>query len=68
MIAHRLGMGRAGSIAGPVIAAQLIARHRASERLFLIAAIPAALSALLVGGMGRLSPRRADSYSARSVR
>jgi AAHS family 4-hydroxybenzoate transporter-like MFS transporter len=56
-----LGMGRAGSITGPVVAAELIARHWTSERLFLIAAVPAALSALMIAAMARLRPRRADS-------
>jgi AAHS family 4-hydroxybenzoate transporter-like MFS transporter len=46
-----LGIGRAGSIAGPMIAAQLIARHWTSEQMFLIAAIPAALSALMIWRM-----------------
>jgi MFS transporter, AAHS family, 4-hydroxybenzoate transporter len=50
-----LGIGRAGSIAGPMIAAQLIARHWTSEQMFLIAAIPAALSALMVWRMAQLS-------------
>jgi MFS transporter, AAHS family, 4-hydroxybenzoate transporter len=52
-----LGIGRAGSIVGPVIAAQLIARHWTSEELFLIAGVPAALSALLIWGMARVSSR-----------
>ena len=51
-----LGIGRAGSIAGPVIAAQLIARHWTSAELFLIAAVPAALSALLIRGPARSRP------------
>jgi AAHS family 4-hydroxybenzoate transporter-like MFS transporter len=46
-----LGIGRAGSIAGPVLAAQLIARHSSNENLFLFAAIPAALSALMIRRM-----------------
>jgi AAHS family 4-hydroxybenzoate transporter-like MFS transporter len=48
-----LGIGRAGSIAGPMIAAQLIARHWTSEQMFLIAAIPALLSALMIWGMAK---------------
>jgi AAHS family 4-hydroxybenzoate transporter-like MFS transporter len=43
-----LGVGRAGSIVGPLIAAELIAQHLTSEMLFMFAAIPAALSALVV--------------------
>jgi MFS transporter, AAHS family, 4-hydroxybenzoate transporter len=49
-----LGVGRAGSIAGPVIAAQLIARNWTSRELFLIAAVPASLSALLIWGMAQV--------------
>jgi AAHS family 4-hydroxybenzoate transporter-like MFS transporter len=48
-----LGIGRAGSIAGPVLAAQLITRHFSNENLFLFAAIPTALSALMIKLMGR---------------
>jgi AAHS family 4-hydroxybenzoate transporter-like MFS transporter len=53
-----LGIGRAGSIAGPLIAAQLIARHLSNENLFLFAAIPTTVSALMVRWMAHLSPRR----------
>ena len=52
-----LGIGRAGSIAGPVIAAQLIAHHWSSEQMFLIAAVPAVLSSLAVWGMAQTRPR-----------
>jgi MFS transporter, AAHS family, 4-hydroxybenzoate transporter len=52
-----LGIGRAGSIAGPVIAAQLIARNWSSEQMFLIAAVPAVLSSLAIWGMARTRPR-----------
>ena len=58
----------AGSIAGPVIAAQLISRHWSSEGMFLIAAVPAALSALLIWGLAskeRAHPARpCDSRAA----
>jgi hypothetical protein len=40
-------------------AAQRIARHWTSEQMFLIAAIPAALSAFMIWGMAQLSPLRA---------
>jgi MFS transporter, AAHS family, 4-hydroxybenzoate transporter len=52
-----LGVGRAGSIVGPVAAAQLIAHHFANDTLFLFAAIPAALSSLLIAGMAKTHPR-----------
>jgi len=51
-----LGIGRAGSIAGPVLAAQLLARNATVDTLFLIAAVPASLSALSVYAMSRLRP------------
>lgn len=49
-----LGVGRAGSIAGPLLAAQLIARHSSNESLFLFAAIPTVLSALMIRWMAQL--------------
>jgi MFS transporter, AAHS family, 4-hydroxybenzoate transporter len=52
-----LGVGRAGSIVGPVAAAQLIAHHFTNEALFLFAAIPAALSSLLIAAMAKAKPR-----------
>jgi len=59
-----LGIGRAGSIAGPVVAAQLIARHLSNGDLFLFAAIPATLSALMISWMARFSPRREQPLAA----
>ena len=54
-----LGIGRAGSIVGPVAAAQLIAHHITNEMLFMVAAIPAALSSLVIAGMA-MTPARRD--------
>lgn len=48
-----LGVGRAGSIVGPLAAAQLIAHHFTNDALFLFAAIPAALSSLIVACMAK---------------
>jgi MFS transporter, AAHS family, 4-hydroxybenzoate transporter len=48
-----LGVGRAGSIVGPVAAAQLIAHHFTNDMLFMFAAIPAAMSSLLIAGMAK---------------
>lgn len=48
-----LGIGRAGSIAGPVLAGQLIAWHWSTEDLFLAAAVPALLSCLMVSTLSR---------------
>ena len=53
-----LGIGRAGSIAGPMAAAQLIAHHWTNEALFMFAAIPAAISSLMIAGMAKTQPRR----------
>ena len=46
-----LGIGRAGSILGPVVASQLIARHWSIEALFVTAAVPAALACLMMLGL-----------------
>jgi AAHS family 4-hydroxybenzoate transporter-like MFS transporter len=53
-----LGIGRAGSIVGPMAAAQLIAHHFTNESLFMFAAIPAAFSSLMIAGLARTPPRR----------
>jgi MFS transporter, AAHS family, 4-hydroxybenzoate transporter len=52
-----LGIGRAGSIVGPLVAAQLIAHHFTNDILFLFAAIPAALSALVMLAMATTQAR-----------
>lgn len=59
-----LGVGRAGSIAGPVIAAQLIAGHWSSEQMFMLAAVPAALSSVMTWGMARMGPGREHALRA----
>ena len=46
-----LGVGRAGAIVGPVVAAQLVALNWSSESLFLTASIPALLSSVVVVGL-----------------
>lgn len=43
-IGSGLGVGRMGSIIGPMVAGQLISLHWAPRRLFLAAAVPAAIS------------------------
>lgn len=43
-----LGIGRLGSIAGPVVAGALIGMNWSTPALFLTAAVPAALSAIMV--------------------
>ena len=52
-----LGIGRAGSIVGPMAAAQLIAHHFTNDVLFIFAAVPAAISSLLIAGMAKTQPR-----------
>lgn len=52
-----LGTGRAGAIVGPVLAAQLLVRHWTNGQLFMFAAVPAVLSALMLAAMSRTSPR-----------
>ena len=52
-----LGIGRAGSIVGPLAAAQLIAHHFTNESLFMFAAIPAALSSLVMLGLATTHAR-----------
>jgi AAHS family 4-hydroxybenzoate transporter-like MFS transporter len=53
-----LGVGRAGSIAGPLLAGQLIAWKWSVQDLFLVAALPALLSCLMVLLMSRSAARR----------
>jgi AAHS family 4-hydroxybenzoate transporter-like MFS transporter len=52
-----LGIGRAGSIVGPLVAAQLIVRHWTNAHMFMFAAVPAVLSAVMLAGMADVSPR-----------
>ena len=49
-----LGIGRAGSIVGPVLAGWLIGLHWTNSALFIAAAVPALLSCVMVLCMGRL--------------
>jgi AAHS family 4-hydroxybenzoate transporter-like MFS transporter len=46
-----LGVGRAGSIVGPLCAAQLVAHRWSHEQLFLLAAAPAVLAACMMIAM-----------------
>lgn len=46
-----LGIGRFGSIVGPIVAGVLLSRHWSDQQLFLAAAVPALLSALLMIAM-----------------
>jgi len=53
-----LGVGRVGSIVGPVAAAQLLALHWSLETLFVAAAVPAAFSSVLLLSLWRVADWR----------
>ena len=57
-----LGVGRAGAIVGPVVAAQLVALNWSSQTLFLAASIPALFSCVLVIGLAIATRRRSNSH------
>ena len=46
-----LGIGRIGAIIGPVVGGVLMSRHLPSQKLFLVAAVPALVSAVVMVGM-----------------
>jgi len=46
-----LGIGRMGSILGPLVAGELLGRHWSTQQLFLTAAMPALLSAFVMVAM-----------------
>jgi AAHS family 4-hydroxybenzoate transporter-like MFS transporter len=47
-IGSGLGIGRIGAIVGPLLASELMRRHWAARELFLAAAIPALISAVVM--------------------
>jgi AAHS family 4-hydroxybenzoate transporter-like MFS transporter len=49
-----LGVGRIGAIIGPVVGGVLMSRHLPSQKLFLVAAVPAFVSAIVMVGMHRV--------------
>jgi AAHS family 4-hydroxybenzoate transporter-like MFS transporter len=49
-----LGIGRIGSIIGPVLGGQLISQNWSSASLFLAAAVPAFISAMMILGMKKV--------------
>ena len=51
-----LGIGRIGSIIGPVVGGMLLAQHWSISSIFLIGAIPALIAAGAVFTMGQLAP------------
>jgi len=56
-IGWALGIGRIGSVLGPVIGGQLIALQWADSSLFVAAAVPAVISALTVARLHRYRPQ-----------
>jgi len=56
-IGWALGIGRIGSVLGPVIGGQLIAMQWANSSLFVAAAVPAIVSALMVLSLHRFRPQ-----------
>jgi len=53
-----LGVGRAGAIVGPVVAAQLVSLNWSSQALFLAAAVPASFSCIVVIGLAFVTRRK----------
>jgi MFS transporter, AAHS family, 4-hydroxybenzoate transporter len=53
-----LGVGRAGAIVGPVVAAQLVALNWSSQSLFLAASVPAVVSCIIVIGLAIVTRRK----------
>lgn len=59
-----LGIGRAGSIVGPVVGGHLIGLHWSSGALFLAAAVPALLSCAMLAWLSRLRAAATDPSSS----
>lgn len=53
-----LGIGRAGSIVGPIVAGQLIGWHWSNAELFVAAAVPALLSCAMIAMLSRMRVAR----------
>ena len=51
-----LGIGRIGSIIGPVVGGILLAQHWSIPRIFLLGAVPALIAACAAFAMGQLQP------------
>jgi AAHS family 4-hydroxybenzoate transporter-like MFS transporter len=59
-----LGIGRIGSIVGPVVGGLFIALGWSTDRIFVAAAVPAALAALAVFLIGQHSGRQESPRNA----
>jgi AAHS family 4-hydroxybenzoate transporter-like MFS transporter len=57
-----LGVGRAGAIVGPVVAAQLVALNWSSQTLFLAASVPASFSCIVVIGLAFVTRRKLHTH------
>jgi AAHS family 4-hydroxybenzoate transporter-like MFS transporter len=57
-----LGVGRAGAIVGPVVAAQLVALNWSSQALFLAASVPALFSCVVVIGLAIATRRKLHTF------
>ncbi|MGP0071758.1 MAG: MFS transporter [Bryobacteraceae bacterium] len=65
-----LGIGRIGAIIGPVVGGVLMGRHLPTQNLFLVAAVPALISAIVMMGMYwvlKSQPQPVPSANAASV-
>ena len=61
-----LGVGRAGAIVGPVVAAQLVARDWSTQALFLAASIPASVSCIIIIGLALVMRRKLSATVQRA--
>jgi len=59
-----LGVGRIGAIIGPVVGGILMSEHLPSQKLFLVAAVPALISAVVMVGMHRVLRARPAAAAA----
>ena len=66
-IGWSLGIGRAGSIVGPVLAGYLIGQHWSNEELFLAAAVPAVCAGALLLWMGSMKTTPAPGGGAEQL-
>ena len=62
-----LGIGRIGAIVGPVVGGVLMGQHLPSQKLFLVAAVPALVSALVMVGMHWVLKAQAPAAAANSL-
>src|SRR5579863_3108069 len=66
-IGSGLGIGRIGAIVGPLVASELMRRHWAARELFLAAAIPALISAVVMYSVRWVMKQPTQSVAAGEV-